>query len=314
MGMKDNFTQAFNELVGINKKKPEPPHRPAPQPVRQNTSAPQANRRAEESRIRAGEEEEVNVTVSDIAEEANASEFDEVFDAAFAQAMQEEQQPQVQQEEAEALPVTEPEQPVVEAQAQIKSDDIYEVDKIELEINYGDDTEQDSNGDGGEDSGEEAVAQPEDGLQTTTIAKGTSIIGTVSSAGHVNMLGNIKGDIDAVGNVKVCGKMVGDVRGESVELSSCAVMGNVLANASVVIDEKSVIVGDIEAEDMLIGGKMKGNARLNHGATFQNSALLVGNVNAKVLAIDEGAELQGEVRVVNKGVSATKAFDDVSVM
>ena len=88
-----------------------------------------------------------------------------------------------------------------------------------------------------EPAAEEPAASPAPaakGMQKTTVSAGTSITGTISSDGHVEMLGEMKGDIDAKGNVRICGQVTGNVQGNTID------QGAVIHGALKVLRDKEI--------------------------------------------------------------------------
>jgi cytoskeletal protein CcmA (bactofilin family) len=136
-----------------------------------------------------------------------------------------------------------------------------------------------------------------DQMQTTIISSDTSLTGELNSEGHVEILGSLTGNVKAKGNVKICGKVVGDIAGNDIELFSCKVQGNITAVASVMINNDSVIVGNVIASDMVLDGKLKGDITLDKSIVFKENATLLGKVAAGTISIKEGAKLYGEIQI-----------------
>ena len=138
---------------------------------------------------------------------------------------------------------------------------------------------------------------PKDQMQTTIISSDTSLTGELNSEGHVEILGSLTGNVKAKGNVKICGKVVGDIAGNDIELFSCKVQGNITAVASVMINNDSVVVGNVIASDMVLDGKLKGDIALDKSIVFKENATLLGKVAAGTISIKEGAKLYGEIQI-----------------
>lgn len=130
---------------------------------------------------------------------------------------------------------------------------------------------------------------------TTTIASGTVVIGEIHSKGDVNLYGEVKGNVQTLGNVQLGGKVMGNIAGNDMVLTSSAVKGNVAADGSISIDDGSVVMGDLKAKDGEFDGKIKGNLQVEGLARFQGNTVLLGNVNVGSLIIEQGARLRGEI-------------------
>lgn len=144
---------------------------------------------------------------------------------------------------------------------------------------------------------DDAVRPPFIRPGATVIAAGTTFFGDIRAEGDVEVLGKIKGNLEATGNVRITGKVLGDVKGEAVVLTGCAVQGNVTSTSSVTVDEAAIIVGDVLATDFESGGKVKGNIQIARAAVFFPTAILAGNVIAGTIMMNQGARIQGAIRI-----------------
>lgn len=137
----------------------------------------------------------------------------------------------------------------------------------------------------------------------STVAAGTLIIGEIHSKGDLNLLGDIQGNVETKGNVTLGGKVIGNVEGRDVNCSKSSIKGNVVASGCVQLDPKSTIFGDVTAKNISCGGRMKGNLVIEGKAHFLNETILVGNVCAGSLVIEEGARIKGDVSTSSQGPS-----------
>lgn len=133
--------------------------------------------------------------------------------------------------------------------------------------------------------------------ETTTISKGTSIVGEIKSDSNVEMMGSMQGNIETTGNVRISGKVAGNIKGDNIELVSCAIQGDILAKSSVKMDSGSITVGNITAGTVDMDGKLKGNVQVESTATIHKNALLVGNLVSTTVSVHEGARIHGEVKI-----------------
>ena len=113
----------------------------------------------------------------------------------------------------------------------------------------------------------------------------------------MEVLGKLKGNLEATGNIRVVGKILGDVKGEAVVLEGCTVQGNITSTSFVSLDEGAMVVGDVLATDIDTNGKVKGNLQIARAAKLSASALLAGNVIAATIVMAQGARVQGAVRI-----------------
>ncbi|MDD2189765.1 MAG: polymer-forming cytoskeletal protein [Eubacteriales bacterium] len=143
----------------------------------------------------------------------------------------------------------------------------------------------------------------------TTIAKGTVVVGEINTDGDVELLGSLKGKISSKGDIKANGKVIGDLIGKDIVLTSCGVQGNIIAGGLVTIDEDSVVIGDITCENICLDGKIKGNVSVGKEAKFKPKAILAGNVTTTMIAMSQGAKVQGEVNIPLTDKETNMTFD-----
>ena len=110
------------------------------------------------------------------------------------------------------------------------------------------------------------------------IAADTRIVGKIISNGNLLIGGDVEGDIVAKGDVRVKGKVKGSISANRVELSECSVLGNIRAEASLMIDAGSEVIGDIESGDTSIDGKIKGNVLSTADVLCKKNSFILGNV------------------------------------
>lgn len=163
----------------------------------------------------------------------------------------------------------------------------------------------------------ETAPEPEDTrpirVSGTVIAAGTSIFGDIRAEGDVEIQGKLKGNLEAAGNVRITGKVLGDVKGDSIELVACAVQGNITAASRLCIDQGSIVVGDLIAADLVTDGKVKGSVQVTNSANFMRNAVLAGNVSACLVAMAEGAMIQGTVRIAQDGETNALFGDNLDI-
>lgn len=147
------------------------------------------------------------------------------------------------------------------------------------------------------DDDEEDVRAPFIRPNATVIAAGATFFGDLRAEGDVEVLGKLKGNLEATGNVRITGKVLGDVKGAAVVLAGCAVQGNITSTSSVSLDASAVVVGDVLATDIESDGKIKGNLQIARAATFFPGSVLAGNVTACTIAMNQGARIQGAMRI-----------------
>lgn len=145
-----------------------------------------------------------------------------------------------------------------------------------------------------EESGREAPGE-------TVIDKGTLVEGTLTAAGHLSVLGTVRGNIAARGSVVVTGCVEGSVRGENVSLDGCAVRGDVFAQEELAIRSGAIVEGNLAARRAALNGRIRGDAVIAEAVVLQSGAFLLGGVTAGSITMQEGAFLAGDVHITERG-------------
>lgn len=140
--------------------------------------------------------------------------------------------------------------------------------------------------------------------ESTIISKSAIITGELTVTGDIHMFGRIKGNLTASGNLEIAGKVVGNVSGTDVELNHCELKGDINASGFVYMDKESIMIGNLSAQDITLDGKVKGDVTASHKVYVRSNAVVVGNVRAGIIAIDEGAALQGQVIITNNNTDS----------
>ncbi len=100
-------------------------------------------------------------------------------------------------------------------------------------------------------------------------------------ANDVSILSNgvrIEGKFYSNGNVRIDGKVVGDV----------------IVDGNLTVGEGAEINGGVKAKNITLSGKMEGILSSSDKLIMESKAVLIGDLFAKVLVIQEGATFDGK--------------------
>jgi cytoskeletal protein CcmA (bactofilin family) len=97
----------------------------------------------------------------------------------------------------------------------------------------------------------------------------------------------IKGDLETRGSVRVEGTIEGTVH----------------AGKAVVVGREGTIKGDILTQDAVLAGTVEGTIRAKSRLEVESTCRVDGEIYAKTLKLDEGAVLNGQVRMGEAAVS-----------
>jgi len=101
-----------------------------------------------------------------------------------------------------------------------------------------------------------------DSEDITIISHGVKLEGKISCDGNIRVDGTIQGDINSQGNVT--------------------------------IGEQGEVIGQVNGQIIIIGGKVKGMINAKDKLTLESKANLKGDVFTKILVVEAGARFEGK--------------------
>jgi len=105
--------------------------------------------------------------------------------------------------------------------------------------------------------------------EATVISKGVKIEGKLSCSGSIRLDGEVKGDISS--------------------------------QSTVIIGENGKVNGQINAENITIGGRVTGTVKAKEKLVLDAKANLQGDVISKVIAIEAGSNFSGNCKMGDTG-------------
>ncbi len=120
---------------------------------------------------------------------------------------------------------------------------------------------------------------------------------TSSSRGDAGSRGEQAGNSSLNCVVSQGTKIEGQFRSaESVRMDG-ELIGDVDCEKKIVLGESGVIEGQVNCQDAVIMGHVKGAVKASNMLHLVNSAIIEGNIIAKKIIIDEGARCHGECKI-----------------
>jgi cytoskeletal protein CcmA (bactofilin family) len=143
----------------------------------------------------------------------------------------------------------------------------------------------------------------------TVITKGTTINGSISSDGSLEINGTITGDVECLGKLSITGKIVGNSSAAEVYVNTERLEGSITSEGSVKVGLGTVIIGDIVATSGVIAGAIKGEIDVNGPIVIDSTAIIKGNIKAKSVQINNGAVIEGFCSLSYSSVDVDNIFE-----
>jgi cytoskeletal protein CcmA (bactofilin family) len=92
-------------------------------------------------------------------------------------------------------------------------------------------------------------------------------------------------------------KVVGTMSTEGVVKVDGLVEGNILAERQVLVSKGGEVKGDIQSNEVIIGGRIEGSVRATGRVEVQSTATVDGDILTKRILVHEGGEVNGNLRM-----------------
>lgn len=143
----------------------------------------------------------------------------------------------------------------------------------------------------------------------TIITKGTTINGSISSDGSLDINGTITGDIECLGKLTITGKIVGNSSAAEVYVNTERLEGSITSEGTVKVGLGTVVIGDIVATSGVIAGAIKGEIDINGPIVIDSTAIIKGNIKAKSVQINNGAVIEGFCSLSYSSIDVDNIFE-----
>lgn len=153
------------------------------------------------------------------------------------------------------------------------------------------------------------AASVTDDDEVTVISKGTTIDGNISSDGSLEIMGNVTGDVECLGKLTIIGKVIGNSTAAEVYANTDRLEGSINSEGSVKVGLGTVVIGDIVGTSAVIAGAVKGEIDINGPIVIDSTAIIMGNIKAKSIQINNGAVIEGFCSLAYSDVNLDNVFD-----
>jgi len=158
------------------------------------------------------------------------------------------------------------------------------------------------------DIGQSFQPIPSEPEEVTIISKNTVVVGNIHSLASITIDGNVRGKVNVLKNASLSGALIGDLVCNNSDLHGSSIEGNMLAKNSTFIDNDSILLGDMKAQNSSIDGKVKGNIDVGSKTTLHKNAIIAGNINTDSITVEDGANLRGFVNTAFFAEHGDSAF------
>lgn len=146
--------------------------------------------------------------------------------------------------------------------------------------------------------------------QVAIIPKGTVINGNIEITGKLEMYGTINGDINSNDRVNICGDVNGNIKARDIYTKDSFIEGNIQCEEGAVVRENTVILGDIDAQSLMVDGAIQGKLDIKGMVTVGEKAIVDSDIKAKSIQVSNGAALNGYCSLCYAEITPQKFFPE----
>lgn len=146
--------------------------------------------------------------------------------------------------------------------------------------------------------------------QVAIIPKGTVITGNIEITGKLEMYGTINGNINSNDRVNICGDVNGNIKARDVYTKDSFIEGNIQCEEGAVVRENTVILGDIDAQSLMVDGAIQGKLDIKGMITVGEKAIVDSDIKAKSIQVSNGAALNGHCSLCYAEITPKSFFPE----
>lgn len=146
---------------------------------------------------------------------------------------------------------------------------------------------------------------------TAVIPQGTVINGNITITGKLEMHGAVNGNIDSNDRVDISGNVTGNINANDLYTKDSYIVGQIKCVQGAVVRENTVILGDINAEDLVVDGAIQGRLDIRNSITVGETAILDSDIKARTIQVNNGAALNGHCSMCYADVNINEIFPAV---
>lgn len=129
----------------------------------------------------------------------------------------------------------------------------------------------------------------------THITDSMVINGNIKSEDDILIDGIVYGDVATTKSLRMTNLIIGNVKSENMLLNAARLKGNIKVSNNVNVEQASVIVGDINANNVRVAGNVKGNIDCVGTCYLLGSAHVIGDVQGTDITTEPGLKFKGNI-------------------
>lgn len=150
-------------------------------------------------------------------------------------------------------------------------------------------------------------------VETAVIPKGTIVNGNIEITGRLEMHGEVNGNINSTHRVDVSGDVTGNISANDIYTKNSFIEGKVSCKHGAVISENTVVLGDVEAESLMVDGAIQGKIDIKGIVTIGDKAIIDSDIRAKSIQVSHGAAINGTCSLCYSDIDIKGVFPEEKI-
>lgn len=146
--------------------------------------------------------------------------------------------------------------------------------------------------------------------QVAVIPKGTVIKGNIEMTGKLEMNGEIQGNIKSNDTIELCGEVKGNLDVKELRARDSFIEGQIICESNANIQENTVVLGDIIAQNLQVEGAIQGNLDVKGSITLGDKAIVDSEIKAQTIEVSEGAAINGHCSLCYANIDMNTLFPE----
>lgn len=146
--------------------------------------------------------------------------------------------------------------------------------------------------------------------EVAIIPKGTVINGNVDIDGKLDMQGEINGNIVSNDRVTLAGNVMGDIKANDIYAKDSFIEGKIECVKGAEIRENTIILGDIDADSLVVDGSIQGKLDIKGSIIIGEKAIVDSDIKAKSIQVSNGAAINGHCSLCYAELNINDVFPE----
>jgi cytoskeletal protein CcmA (bactofilin family) len=147
-------------------------------------------------------------------------------------------------------------------------------------------------------------------LETAVIPQGTVINGNIEISGKLDMYGSINGDISSDSRVNITGNVTGNIKANELDTRDSYIVGNIECKEGTSVHENTVILGNINAQNLVVDGAIQGKLDIKGDIIIGDNAIVDSDIKAKTIQVSSGAAINGHCSLCYADINIAEFFPE----